>query len=270
MTQDGREFFGSHDEVGRGGGADENVSLAESILPFLEMHCGTAYLISEVACALMVAIGNKHRADAARIEATRHAFARLACAEDHDLVVEEVAENFFSEVHGDGSDGGRAARDGGFGTNLLGGLERALEELVQAGIDGSGIGGRCVGLFDLAENFGFAEDHGIETAGYAEEVLGSRCGIGGSKRKVGQEAGEIRQGGLGIGGGGVKFHAVAGREQNRALEALDRTDAREGFRKAVRTHGEFFAHLERGVAVADADADEGHQAGLQWSGFADM
>ena len=58
----------------------------------------------------------------------------------------------------------------GFGADLFGDGEGALEERFEVSGDGAYFAGDGVGLFDLAEDLGLADDHAVERAGDAEEV----------------------------------------------------------------------------------------------------
>jgi hypothetical protein len=84
---------------------------------------------------------------------------------------------FSGQFHGDGSDGDAAALDVGFGADLFGDVEGFLENLVQTAAGVLVPEGGVVGFFQLAEDFRFAQDHGIQAAGDLEEVF-QAAGIG--------------------------------------------------------------------------------------------
>ena len=144
------------------------------------------------------AVGDQDAARAAAEEGARGFFAGLARADDQDGVVGQGTENFFGQLNGDGTDGDAAALDVGFGADLFGDVEGFLENSVQAAAGVLVLEGRVVGFFQLAEDFRFAQDHGIQAAGDLEKVLqaagvrrGSRFrrpaapAIGGSQAKIG-------------------------------------------------------------------------------------
>ena len=95
-------------------------------------------------------------------------FADGAGAEDQRGAAGEFAKNFLGEFYSSGSNRHGARAEFGFRAHALpyfkGGLEHAIE--YRAG--GALLVREAVGFADLAEDFGFAEQHGIEARGDAE------------------------------------------------------------------------------------------------------
>jgi len=93
-------------------------------------------------------------------------FTHFARADDHDGPGRKIfVENALGQFNGDAADGSCTTADGGLCANFFGDLEGALEEAISDATGQFGILGSLIGLFDLASDFGLAEDHGIESAG---------------------------------------------------------------------------------------------------------
>lgn len=89
-------------------------------------------------------------------------FGDFAGADDEDAGVMEVIEHAEGEVSGDAADGDLAVADGCIGTDPFYGLEAFLEGTVEDFACGFVFLGVEVAGFDLAEDFGFAEDLGVD------------------------------------------------------------------------------------------------------------
>ena len=144
--------------------------------------------------------------------------------------------------------------DRGFRADLLTDAERPLEQAVEDGTGGAGFERGMIGGFDLPENLGLAEQHGIQAADDPAKMVG---GIHlDLVIEVGRDAGvkalalgepdfELGHRQLGIGRGEVELGAVAGGNDH-ALRGL-RQERQLGGRlpQPRRAHGEFFPHLYR-------------------------
>ena len=177
--------------------------------------------------------------------------------------------DFFGEVDGDGADTGGAALDGGVVADFFADGEGLLEEFVQGAAGGAGIEGDFVGGFDLAEDFGLAQDHGVEPGDDAEEVAGGvgggefvgdeGLGLGIAEGEVGGEVvdeGLVGGAGVGVLVGGVDFDAVAGGEDDGFGEAGEGADLLDGIGHFGFGKGDALADLDGGGAVVEAEADE--------------
>ena len=196
-------------------------------------------------------------------------FGHLPCSDEQDGLALQAAEDLAGEVYGYGCDGDGAGADLSFVADLLGYGEGALEEGFERGADGADLAGDGVGLLDLAEDLGLAYDHGIERAGYAEEVpdgfalaefveVGLDVG-GGDGEVLVEEAGEIEVGG----GGGVglvflqgeELDPVAGGEDEAFADAGLVEEGAGGVGEALGGYGEALAYLDGRGVVVDAEED---------------
>ena len=158
----------------------------------------------------------------------------------------------------------------GFGADTLGYGEGALEEGFEVGLNGTDFAGDGVRLFDLAEDLGLAEDHGVERGGDAEEVADGFSfaefvevgleGGGGDAEVLVKEAREIG-GGVVIGGGGVflkgeDLDAVAGGEDEAFADTWLMDEGAGGVGETPGGDGEALPHIEWRGVVVDAEEDE--------------
>ena len=122
---------------------------------------------------------------------------------------------------------------------------------------GGGVGG-----FELAEDLGLADDHGIERGGDAEEVVYGVAafvavevgadGGGGDGFVVGEEGIDDAAGVGGIFGGEGDFDAIAGGEDDGFVDAVAGTQVGERGGERVLAEGETLAHLDGCCLVTHA------------------
>jgi len=96
------------------------------------------------------AVGDEDRRGSLLDEMARGELGHLSCSDEEDGLALERAEDFSCEVDRDGGDGDAARTDLGFGADLFGYGEGALQEGFEVRGDGAGLAGDGVGLFDLA------------------------------------------------------------------------------------------------------------------------
>ncbi len=172
------------------------------------------------------------------------------------------------EVYGHGGYGDGAGAYLGLVADFLGYGEGALEEGFERGTYRSYFAGDGVGLFDLAEDLRLAYDHGVERAGYAEEVadgfalaelveVGLDVG-GGDGEVLMEEAGEVEVRWRSAVGlvflQGEELDPVAGGEDEAFADAGLVEEGAGGVGEAFDWYGEALAYLDgRGVVV---DAEE--------------
>lgn len=144
----------------------------------------------------------------------------------------------------------------------------------------SGFAGDGVGFFDLTEDLGFADDHAVERAGYAEEMTNGfalaelvEVGldvVGGDGKVLVKKAEEVgfglRRWAVGVVLEGEEFDAVAGGEDETFADARLVDEAAGGVGEALDRDGEAFAKLDGGGVVIDAEEDEAARSG--WCGLA--
>ena len=109
-----------------------------------------------------VAIGDEEFAGGEGGETLQDEGGHLAGADAEDGFVVEVVEDSGGEIDGDGGDGKAALGEGGLVQDLFADVDGALKERVEQVADAGELSCGFVGFADLAEDLGFAEDHGIE------------------------------------------------------------------------------------------------------------
>ena len=122
------------------------------------------------------AVGDEDAGRAVLDEVADGELGHLAGADEQDGFVGERTEDLAGEIDRDRGDGDRGGADLGLGADFFCDGEGALEEGVELAAlgalaaDGSDLAGDGVGLLDLAEDLGLADDHGVQRGGHAEEV----------------------------------------------------------------------------------------------------
>lgn len=212
----------------------------------------------------MCAVGDDDRFGAAGDECLGGKAAHFAGAEDHDLAVFEVPEDFFGEGDGDVADGGGAFLDGCLGADFFADAEGFLEKFVEGGAGGAGSVGSFVGLFYLAEDFGFTEEHGVEAADDFAEMAGDLAGVVAVEGFCvagdfsGEGLGELLEGFLRGVGSEVVFGAVAGGEDEALGGACHFDEVFRGFTELGGAYGELLPDSDGCGLVVYSEADEFH------------
>ena len=156
-------FFGAH----RG---DDDVGFEQRGVPGAPLDDPTAKLLGESFGAFAGTIHDEKMSDAAVAKGGDDLFADGAGAEDESGALGELAEDALGELYAGGGDGHGAGAEFRFGADALADFERALKQAIEDRAGGALFVGEAIGFADLAEDFGFAEQHGVESAGDAEEM----------------------------------------------------------------------------------------------------
>ena len=164
----GRTCSARHDGVRRGGRAHEDVDVGERAPTLLVVHRDSAVALRELDGALERPVGDDRRPHALPAQALERELRHLARAEDHRARAGERSEDLLRQLHRRRAHRRGAARDRRLGPNATGDRQRRLEEAIEHGSR------LRAALFPriahLPVDLRFAEHHGIETAGDAEEV----------------------------------------------------------------------------------------------------
>ena len=165
----------AEDFLRRAGGGDDDVGAGGLRVEIVErdgfgMDGGAGEVSCDFFSAGLGAVGDEDGGGAVLDEMTGGELGHFACADEEDGLAFERAEDFAGEIDGYRSDGDGAGADLGFAADFFGDSEGALEESFEVSGDGADIAGDGVGLFDLAEDLGLADDHAVERAGDAEEM----------------------------------------------------------------------------------------------------
>lgn len=270
---DGLDMRGVDDAAGGAGGGDDDVHFGEGLFPVVEFDGGTVEFFGEFFGAVEGAVRDDDGLSASGFEGLGGGAGHLPCPKDHDFGVVELAKDFLGEIDGDGADGGLAALDVGAVADAFADAEGLLEEFVEDAGGGAGLVGGLVGFFNLAKDFGFTEDHGVDAGDDTAEVAGGGGAL--VVVKVGVDVGgfcllsePVLEGGNGVAGGfwcgfcgvddGVVFGAVTGGED----EVLGYGRAVEGVEglvllgKLALGHGEAFPDFNGGAFVVKSEAEE--------------
>jgi len=203
-------------------------------------------------------------ADLLRVQVPGGEFDHVAGADQERRVTLEVAEDTARELDAGGCDRHRARADGGLAADLLGDGEGRLEQPVEQRTRRARLLRRAVGVLQLAEDLGLAEDQRIESGSDREDVpdrirlldavqaVGERAAAGGRCREpVGQRPGASAARRVDLG-------PVAGRDDQRLLQPRQRAQRRERLGQARGIEHDPFTHLDRRGPVIQSENDERH------------
>ena len=200
-------------------------------------------------------------------EVTRGQLGHFSSTDKEDGLALQRAEDFAREVYCYGSNGDAARANLGFSPNLLRDGEGSLEKRFELSGDGADLAGDSVGLFDLAEDLGFADDHAVERAGDAEEMADGFAllefvdvrldVVRGDGKVLMEEAKEIGFG-LGLGGfvvvlQGEEFDAVTGGEDKPFADSGLMEEGAGGVGETGGGDGEALADLDGRGDVVNAE-----------------
>ena len=253
----------------RAGGGDDDVGAVGLVVELVEGDDGAVEFGGDLFCAGLGAVGDENIRCALLDEVAGGELGHLAGSYQEDGFSFERAEDLAGEVYGDAGDGDGVGADLGFGADFFGYGEGALEEAVELIGDGSYFAGDGVGLFDLAEDLGLADDHAVEGAGYAEEMTDGFAlaelvevgleGVRGNGEVLVEEAEEVGfvvLRGRGVFLEGEEFDAVAGGEDEAFADAGLVDEGASGVGEAACGDGEALAQLDGRGVVVDAEEDE--------------
>src|SRR6201993_2603441 len=82
----------------------------------------------------------------------------------------QFAKDAFCKFHAGGGDGHGPCPEFSFRADALADFERTLKETIKDRAGGALFVGDAIGFADLAEDFRFAEHHGIEAGGYTKKM----------------------------------------------------------------------------------------------------
>jgi len=193
-------------------------------------------------------------------------FAHFAGADEEDAAAFEGSEDFAGEFDGGEGDGDGAFADGGFGADAFGDVEGAGENGIEILTEDALLFGQRPGFFQLAEDLGFADDHGVQRRSYAEEmangvaifevieVAGEVDAVAGFG--VFEEAGDAVVGIFLFVSGDDDFDAVAGGEDEAFVDAVGAAEEFESTGERGRVKGKTLTHFYgRGAMIQACDVE---------------
>jgi hypothetical protein len=125
-------------------------------------------LTGERVGAVERAIHHEEASNFAITEVSDNSFADSTGAQDERGAFAEFAEDAFGKSDSSGRDRHWAGAEFGFGADAFANFKRTLKKSIEDGASGAVFVSDAVGIANLAEDFGFAEHHGIEAGGDAE------------------------------------------------------------------------------------------------------
>ena len=164
---------GVDDHMRGAGGADDNIGLRQVIIQQFKRNGAPPVAFGQGLAMVEGAVQDEDLAGTFFHQAFQRQFCHFACTDDHDGLGAEILKDFFSKFDGHGTDGHATARNVGFGMYALGAAEGVMEERREVGPQRARIACKGEGLFDLAEDFGFADDHGVQAGGHSQQMFDS-------------------------------------------------------------------------------------------------
>ena len=120
------------------------------------------------------AVGNGHAVGVFGGKVGDHQFNHFAGAHKQNFDFPDVFKQLAGQTHSGGGHADGVRANFGGGANFLGHRKAALKKLIQGAAQGPGLFGCAHGVFELTQNLGLAQDHGVEAAGHSK---GMPCGV---------------------------------------------------------------------------------------------
>src|SRR5208337_4222288 len=250
-------------------GGNDDVGQLQCGVPVAPIEHFPFVLLGKLLGFITGAIGEVKPADVAVAKLGNDLFADGAGAKYERGAIVELAKNALGELHARGGDAHGARAKLGFRAYALANFEGGLKQAVQDGAgDVRGVGAQ-IGFANLAENLGFAQEHGFQAGRNAEQmadgvviVVVIESGtqqLGREGVKVTEKAG--KRGGRGAfrrGVDAVDLAAVArGKDQRFFQDALS-TQFLGGALGLFGGERHLFPHLHRRRTEVQADEDNLH------------
>ena len=187
-------------------------------------------------------------------------------ADEQSRVGGQIAEDLPGEGHRCECDGDRARTDGGIGAHPFGDEEGLLKQLPQQRSQGAGALCRPVGGFELAENLGLADHHGIQSTGHPHDMAHGAVRLmdihvalefSAAESVVGQEPVSDRLVGAVL-QAKIQVCPVTGREDGRLLDAFAAMQLTQGLGQLLGTEYDPLAHAHRRRLMVHSTGEEGH------------
>jgi len=273
------EGGGDHVAMDQGFGArgrgDDDVRLGQVSRDLVERDGVGVELGGERVGAFHGPVGDHHASGALLVQVSRRQLDGFPGADQQGRLFRQIAEDLACQAHSGECDGNRAGPDGGIRAHLLGDGKRMLKQAVEQGADGAGLARDAEGLFHLPQYLGFAEHHGIEPRGHAEDVAHGGLVMVGIEELAehlarqgmvpGQPFGDRCLSRLGQ--MTIELRPVAGGEDDGlgGGRGLDQA----GKRRTELRFGEVHAlpDLDRCSAVIDAEREQGHERDVRTGGL---
>lgn len=155
----------------RGGSRGQgDIKLGEVKVPIGKGQDGSSYHLCELVGMGERSAGNGDAANASAAKRTGGGLTNLSAPQHENATPGEALENPLREVNRHCPDSGLSASDLGMAAQPLGGLERLLEETVEAGAQAAALVGLGVGSLNLAQDLGLSDHLRVQSATDANEV----------------------------------------------------------------------------------------------------
>ena len=157
-------------EVGRAGRADDDIGPLDEVEELLKTDRGAVKRLRQLDGSLVGPVADEDRAGTAPQQVIRREFAHFSGADEENIFSLEAAEDFLGQLHGGIGYGDGRSADGGLPAHFPRHSQGLRDDGVERSVQGADLARDGVGLFHLAEDLGFAEDHRVEARGHSEQV----------------------------------------------------------------------------------------------------
>lgn len=151
-------------------GGDDDIDIHQKILEAFEGAGLAAELCGERFGFGGGAVDDEEVGDALAVEVAGSQGAHFASADEEGAFSGEFAEDLAGQFDGQIGHADGVFADASFGADALGDTKGFVHDAVEEAANGLGVNGGLVGLFHLASDLGFANDHRVKAGDDAEDM----------------------------------------------------------------------------------------------------
>ena len=158
----------ANERQGAGCAADDSIKFMQAIGQFGQAHDLGAKLSCQLFAAIHAAVGNGHAARIFGGKVSDHQFNHLTRTHKQHFDFAEVFKKLACQSHRRGRHADGMSANFGGRAHFLGNCKTSLKQLIQGAAQGASFFGGPDSIFQLTQNLGFTQDHGVEPAGNPE------------------------------------------------------------------------------------------------------
>jgi len=252
---------------------EDDVGLSQQLLQLVEPVRARREAPGELIGVRAGAIRNADLRQPLTLERDERALDHLARSHEQGRLAGEILEDLRGQIDGDACDRHRTLGDARLVDDALGGRKGPLEEARQDRSTGTRLDCDPVGVLQLPQDLGLADDHRVDRGCHPKDVPdGIAVGVlvdevvecasreqpvaAAGANRLGQRAHQAQTRSLGLMGRDHQLDTVAGRYDHGLVDLVTRDELLEHGRRVV--DREALAHVERRAAVVHAEEQDLH------------